>query len=80
MTNYEVVGNEITSLKHIPNVQPRMMPHEYVLRLDLNCSLTFRFDAVEKLLSTHPGFLEALKKRGIQGMSVSALSFSLSRR
>lgn len=56
VTNYEVVGNEITSLKHIPNVQPRMMPHE--------------FDAVEKLLSTHPGFLEALKKRGIQGDDV----------
>jgi len=51
VVDYEVVGNELTSLKHIPGVQPRLMPHE--------------FDAIEKLLSNHQGFQEALKKRGI---------------
>lgn len=38
--------------RHVPGVQPRMMPHEY--------------DAVEKLLLSHPEFLQALLKRGIK--------------
>jgi len=56
VTNYAVVGNELTSLKHVPGVQPRMMPHEY--------------DAVEKLLLNHPEFLAALEKRGITDPSL----------
>jgi len=51
VTNYSVVGNELASLKHIPDVQPRIMPHEYY--------------AVEKLLLENPEFLKALEKRGI---------------
>eukprot|EP01127_Copromyxa_protea_P001186 TRINITY_DN1119_c0_g1_i1.p1 TRINITY_DN1119_c0_g1~~TRINITY_DN1119_c0_g1_i1.p1 ORF type:complete len:657 (-),score=110.91 TRINITY_DN1119_c0_g1_i1:167-2137(-) len=51
VTNYSVVGNELASLKHIPDVQPRIMPHEYY--------------AVEKLLLENTDFLRALEKRGI---------------
>lgn len=44
-------GQDLILRRHVPGVQPRMMPHEY--------------DAVEKLLLNHPEFLSALAKRGI---------------
>jgi primary-amine oxidase len=43
--------DEVTSLKHVPGVQPRLMPHEYIL--------------MEQLVRRHPDVVEALKKRGI---------------
>jgi primary-amine oxidase len=43
--------DEVTSLKHLPGVQPRLMPHEYIL--------------MEQLVRRHPDVIEALKKRGI---------------